>query len=311
LYINDGNGRFRDVAEKHNSGIAKVGLVTGAIWKNIHGGKESELIVVGEWMAPKIFSFEGGKIEEIKTNFGELNGWWQSVAAADLDSDGDQDLILGNIGDNFYLRPTAQAPVKLWINDFDQNGTLEKILTRTVNKKDVPVFLKRDLTDQVASLKKQNLRYTEFAKKSIQELFVVDNIDKSEVKIFNYTSSCIAFNEGNGKFSIQKLPADVQFSSVNAILSRDMNQDGKPDILLGGNQFGFQPQFGRLDASKGHILLNRANGHFESISSAQSGLALMGEVRDILEVSIKNERHLLILQNNAVPVLYKVNKLLP
>jgi hypothetical protein len=308
LYVNDGNGRFQDIAKKQNSVLANVGLVTGAVWKNVDGGKENELIVVGEWMAPRIFSFVGGKISELKTNLGELHGWWQSVAATDLDSDGDQDLILGNIGENFYLRPTTQTPAKLWINDFDQNGALEKIITRTVDKKDVPVFLKRDLTDQVASLKKQNLRYTDFAKKSIQDLFVSDNIDKSEVKTFNYTGSCIAFNDGNGVFNVQKLPAEVQFSSVNAILSSDINQDGKPDIILGGNQFGFQPQFGRLDASKGHIILNKTGKHFESISSAQSGLALSGEVKDILEVSIKNEKYLLILQNNETPVLYKINK---
>lgn len=307
LYVNDGKGHFQDIAKEQKTDLANVGLVTGALWKNVSGGEEKELIVVGEWMAPRVFSFTAGKIEEIKTNLSDLHGWWQSIASADLDGDGDQDLILGNIGENFYLRPNAESPVKIWINDFDQNGTLEKIITRTIGKKDVPVFMKRDLTDQVASLKKQNLRYVDFAKKSIQELFSADIMKSCTVKNFNYPGSCIAFNEGNGNFSIQKLPDGVQFSSVNAILCTDINQDGKPDLIVGGNQFGFQPQFGRLDASQGDVLINKGDKHFTSIPSDQSGIRLQGEIRDIVEVPGRKIRYILILQNNETPALFKIN----
>ena len=307
LYVNDGKGHFQDIAKNQSVGIANVGLVTGAIWENVMGGKEKELIIVGEWMAPRVFSFTAGKIEEVKTSLGEMYGWWQSIAAADMDGDGDQDIILGNIGENFYLHPDAKNPVKLWINDFDHNGTIEKLMTRTVGGKDVPVFLKRDLTDQVASLKKQNLRYADFAKKSIQELFPVEMIRNSEVKKFDYTSSCIAYNEGNGRFNIQELPGQVQFSCLNAVLSTDLNEDSKPDLILGGNQFGFQPQFGRLDASMGHVLINRGDRNFETIAPRESGLALPGQIKDIIEFPGKNSRYILILQNNETPVLYKAN----
>jgi hypothetical protein len=307
LYVNDGKGHFQDIAKNQTVGIANVGLVTGAIWENVTGGKEKELIIVGEWMAPRIFSFATGKIEEVKTSLGEMYGWWQSIAAADMDGDGDQDIILGNIGENFYLHPDSKNPVELWINDFDHNGTIEKLMTRTVGGKDVPVFLKRDLTDQVASLKKQNLRYADFAKKSIQELFTAEMIKNSEVKKFNYTSSCIAFNEGSGKFSIQELPGEVQFSSVNAVVCTDLNKDAKPDLILGGNQFGFQPQFGRLDASMGDILINKGHRNFEKVPRLESGLALRGQIKDIIEVPGKNSRYILILQNNELPVLYKIN----
>jgi hypothetical protein len=307
LYVNEGNGHFQDIAKKQKTGISDLGLVTEAVWQNVTGGKEKELIVVGEWMAPRVFSFTAGKIEEVKTNLSELHGWWQSVTTADLDGDGDQDLILGNVGENFYLRPNTENPVKIWINDFDQNGVFEKIITRSSGGKDVPVFLKRDLTDQVASLKKQNLRYSDYAKKSIQELFSADIIKNCIVKNFNYTSSCIAFNEGNGNFSIQKLPVEVQFSSVNALLSTDINQDGKPDLVLGGNQFGFQPQFGRLDASMGYVLVNTGDKHFKSMPADQSGIRLQGEIKDIVEVPGKNTRYILILQNNETPALFKIN----
>ena len=169
-------------------------------------------------------------------------------------------------------------------------------------------FLKRDLTDQVASLKKENLRYADFAKRSIQDLFPGEIIKSSTVKEFTYTSSCIAFNEGNGKFNIQKLPAEVQFSSVNAALCTDINNDHKTDLIRGGNQFGFQPQFGRLDASRGHVLMNIGNKNFQSVAGDQSGIRIEGEVRDIVEVPGKEIKYILILLNNEAPALFRINK---
>ncbi|CAA9537571.1 MAG: hypothetical protein AVDCRST_MAG96-4039, partial [uncultured Segetibacter sp.] len=257
LLINDGTGKFSDIAETKNPGVARLGMVTGATWADITGDKQKELIVVGEWMAPRVFSFKNNLLEEVTTNLGDLSGWWKSLVVADVDSDGDNDLVLGNLGENFYLRPGADKPVKMFIGDFDNNGASEKIITQTINGKDKPVFLKSEITDQIPSLRKQNLKYTDFAKRSIQELFPEDAVQKCAVKKFNYSSSCIALNEGKGRFTIQKLPHQVQLSCVNAIKCSDINNDGKPDLILGGNEFGFLPQFSRLDASYGHILINK------------------------------------------------------
>ncbi len=307
LFVNDGKGKFTDIAKTVNPDISGIGLVTGAVWANVTGDTQKELIITGEWMYPRIFTYTNNRFEEIKTNLAGMYGWWQTVTAADVDADGDQDIILGNIGENFYLQPDSAKPVKMYINDFDRNGNIEKIITRTVNGKDVPVFLKRDLTDQVVSLKKQNLRYTEFARKSVQELFTEEAMKNSNIKVFNYSSTCIAYNEGNGRFTIRKLPAEVQYSSVNAILCKDLNGDNKIDLVLGGNKFGFLPQFSRLDASFGHVLINDGKGNFICMPAASSGLEIRGEIKDIIELPGRKTNHLLFLVNNDYPQLYRLN----
>ena len=59
---------------------------------------------------------------------GGTNGWWNSVAAADLRGNGRTDLVLGNLGLNSYLRASPNEPAKLYINDFAHDGGLEQIL---------------------------------------------------------------------------------------------------------------------------------------------------------------------------------------
>jgi len=281
-------------------------MVTGAVWADVTGDRQKELIIVGEWMSPKIFSFKGDHFEEVKTNLGELKGWWGAVSARDLDGDGREDLILGNIGENFYLHPEEGKPVKLWMNDFDQNGTMDKILTRTVEGRDMPVFLKREMEEQLPVLKKQNLHHRDYATRSVKELFSAGSIDKSMVKQFNYASSCIAWNEGEGKFRVEKLPAMVQLSSINALECADVNGDGRMDLITAGNRYGFPPQFGRLDGSYGDLLLNEGKRNFSWVEPGRSGLMIRGEVRDIEEVNEKGSSLLLFLVNDEYPKLYEI-----
>jgi hypothetical protein len=216
--------------------------------------------------------------------------------------------VLGNIGRNFYLRPDAKQPVKLWINEFSNNMIPEKIITKTLNGKDVPVFLKRELTDQIPVLKKQNLRHQDYATKSIQDLFPPEQIKSSEVKLFNYMLSCVAWNEGNGKYTVQELPTQVQFSSVNAIVLADVNNDGRKDIIAGGNIMGFLPQFSRVDASYGHVLINNGNHQWSYVSEMRSGIELSGEVRDIKEIRVGKKPGYLFLRNSDFPVFYSISE---
>jgi hypothetical protein len=308
LFVNDGKGHFTDIAALKNPDIAKIGMVTSATWADVTGDGNKELIIVGEWMAPRIFSYSGDHFTELKSNLNDLYGWWQSVSACDVNGDGKPDLVLGNIGENFYLHPDKDHPVKMWISDFNQNGSTDKILTYTVDGKDLPVFLKHDMQDQVPAIKKKSLRHEEYAKKPIKDLFASDIMEKSIVKDFNYTSSCVAINDGNGNFSLQKLPSMVQLSSVNAASCIDINHDGHVDLVLGGNQFGLLPQFERLDASLGHVLLNDGKGGFSWLWPAQSGIQVRGMIRDIATIKGKNKTWLLFLQNDDYPVLYELNQ---
>jgi hypothetical protein len=172
----------------------------------------------------------------------------------------------------------------------------------------MPVFLKHEMQEEVPSIKKENLKHKDYAKKSIQELFTKDLIDKSNVKQFNYSKSCVAVNNGNGSFTVQPLPYRAQLSIVNAILCTDLNKDGVADLVLGGNKSGFPPQFGKLDASYGDVLINDGKGGFTGLPSRRTGLSVDGEVRDIALITGMGVNYILFARNDDYPVLYNIKK---
>jgi enediyne biosynthesis protein E4 len=309
LLENDGKGNFTNITSKKAFKLDEIGMVTDAVWEDIDNDGKKDLIVVGDWMAPTIFKNTGRRLAEFKSNLTNYPGFYNSVSCVDLNNDGKKDLILGNKGTNTPYKATASNPMKMFVNDFDANGTIEQITTRTIDGKDIPVHLKSELAKQIPMIKKKNLSYTDYSKKSFQELFSEEVINNSIQKTVNTQESIIAINKGNGKFEIKALPKEVQFSSVNTICTTDLNKDGILDIILGGNQYGFKPQFGRLDSNYGSVLLGNKNGTYSWSPYSKSGFHIKGEARHIQKIKNKNNTiSIIAVINNAAPKIFKINE---
>lgn len=308
LYQNNGIGKFTDVTKTNAPQLNSMGMITGACLVDVVKGKEKELVIVGEWMAPAIFKVKEGKLSLVKSTMAAHPGWWSSIAYADMDSDGDNDLVLGNRGENFQFTATSENPAKLWFSDFDENGEMESIVTINIKGSDLPIYMKNELTKQVNTLKKQNLKYAEYANKSIQDLFSEALLSRAVVSKSTCFKSVIAYNNGNGDFMFSPLPDEVQLSSINAIRVMDLNSDNKPDLLMGGNNSGFMPQFSKLDAGRGNALLNNFPFGFEPVDFKKSGFYVNAEMRQIKKIDVKGKEYLLVLLNNEKPMVFSLDK---
>ena len=306
---NNGDGTFSDTTEKVAYDVKNAGMITHAIWKDIDKDGKKDLMTVSEWDTPKIYINNGRRLIKQTSTLDDLFGMWNVVEAADLDNDGDVDFILGNQGSNTMHKTSFENPVKMWVNDFDNNGTFEQIMTNHKNGKDYPIHMKKELTAQLVSLKKQNLKASEYAKKSIDELFSPSIFENSIMKQSSISETIIAVNEGDWKFSVKKLPSRVQLSCVCGIVCTDINNDGHLDIIMAGNNFEFKPQYSRLDANYGSVLLGDGNLGFTWQEYNTSGFVIKNEVKHLKTIKDnKGKTYLIAAINNERPKLFLINE---
>ncbi|MGI9552097.1 MAG: VCBS repeat-containing protein [Aurantibacter sp.] len=295
---NNGDGTFIDSTEKLAYTLKNAGMITDAKWEDIDGDGKKDLITVSDWGTPNIYKNSGRRLAKLPSSLDSLGGWWNTVEAADLDKDGDFDLILGNQGSNVPYKASKESPMKLWINDYDNNGTLEQIVSRNYDGKDYPLHQKQEMTEQIVSLKKQNLKASEYAKKTVGELFPAEVFENTIVKEANTMQSVIAINEGGGKFTIKNLPSRVQLSCVCGITCTDVDKDGNLDLVMGGNNYEFKPQYSRLDASYGNVLLGDGKMNFELQAFETSGFFVKGEIKHLKKFKDKEGKNYIIAAIN-------------
>lgn len=305
LLENDGSGSFTDITEKRAYDLKNAGMITDGKWIDIDADGKMDLVTVSDWGSPMVFKNSGRRLSSMNTDLDQLNGWWNEIEAADLDQDGDLDLILGNQGTNTLYKADTENEMKMWINDYDNNGTIEQIVTRTIDGKDYPIHMKKELTAQMVSLKKQNLKASDYAQRTIQELFPKEILDQTIVKTSVTGESMIALNEGGGRFKIKSLPSWVQFSCVCGSSCTDVNGDGYTDLILGGNNHEFKPQYSRMDANYGSVLLNDGKANFEWVDYKTSGFYIRNEIKHIgLFKDAKGKQFLIAAINNEQPQIF-------
>ena len=265
------------------------GLTRDATWIDLDKDGSLELVTVGEWQNIRVYSKDASGQYSINTSWTSTDkeGWWRSVKAEDLDGDGDMDLIVGNVGKNFKQKASKDHPLRLYSNDFDNNGTLDCVLAKDYNNKIVPARGKECSTEQMPFISDKFETYKSFASASIVDILGKDKIDEGiQLKAVDFYSY-ILWNKGSN-FEFEKLPPLAQVSPINDIEIADVNNDNKKDIIIVGNDYNTEYETPRLDAGTGRVLVNQDN-KFSALSVNQSGLYNPGDAKKITKLSTPND----------------------
>lgn len=295
LLLGDGNGALYDYTEYTFANNVNLGMVTDAVWLE----DSKELVVVGEWMPITIIDFNVEPLKEVK--IANTSGWWNAIEKADVDGDGDEDLLVGNFGLNTNLKASVEFPVSLYLKDFDDNSKIDPIMSYFKDGNEYPYYSLDEMAGQLVKLKKEYRTYQRYANSKFEDVFPNKKLTGSERLQSVAFESVFLENKNPGKFVIKKLPVDLQMSSIQSFALDDFNHDGITDLIAGGNFYANQINIGKCDASYGHLLtLKNNNGEltWKTLSLLESGFAIDGEVRDIKILKGEGDKKFVLVSKN-------------
>jgi len=285
-------------------GLLNPGLVNDALFTDYDGDNDLDLIVVGEWMAISLFENRERFYYDVteKMNLSETTGWWSQITSVDWDMDGDEDYIVGNMGDNNKFKPNKDHPLYIYTNDFDHNGTLDMYLAKEKDSIKLPVRGRECSSMQLPGIIDKFPTYNDFGLAELEDILGEEEMKNAYVLDAKIFSSCLLINE-NGKLILQPLPVEAQFSQINGIITEDFNRDGYPDLLIAGNNFGTEPETARYDGSNGALFFNDLNGGFIHIPNLTSGFIAPDNVKSLSMIKFgksKNKSLILVGNNNKL-----------
>lgn len=300
---------FEDATEDKAPFLKNLGMVTDAVWANIDNDTYTDLVVVGEWMSPKIFKNTGEAFRDSTSDTDLENeiGWWNCIVSADFDGDGDMDLVAGNLGLNYKYKASAEKPFEVYAADFDDSGSIDIVLGYHDKDALYPLRGRQCSSDQMPFIKDKFPTYDSFGKATMADVFG----EKKLSEAVNYKATDFAtcyFENIGGKFKKTALPALAQISSVNSILVDDFNENGKMDLLFAGNNYGSEVETPRNDASYGLLLTGDGQGNFKPVTSEKSGVLIQGDVRHLKNIGLTHDNRIqksvLIVKNDDFIEVY-------
>jgi hypothetical protein len=279
-----------------------LGMVTDAIWSDFDRDGQTDLIVVGEWMEPLFYRNTEGSLK-LQQGAG-VSGLWQEVSEFDIDADGDPDYVLGNWGTNSKFSASRAFPLRLYLSDFDQNGSQDPVVAIAKNDTYYPLVGLDELASQMVFLKKKFPKYRDFAGKPMEAIFDPKVLESAALLEVNELRSGYLKNE-DGRFVFYPFPPILQVSPILEFLSHDFDGDGVTELLAAGNYFGVKPYQGRMDSFPGALIKDEN----EILLANRIGLDLINRsIRHMAVLQLGGKPYLIAVFNNAPVALYELIK---
>ena len=303
------NGKFKKASKLMAPDLENIGMVSDAVFSDIDGDGDEDLLVVGEWMEILVLENNKGAFSNTSDTHELQNtrGLWWSITASDLDNDGDDDYIVGNLGVNNKFKASKEHPFKVYANDFDNNGTNDIVLAKFYKDDYVPVRGRECTSQQMPYVADKFKDFNSFASSKLLDILPNDKVKDAVIYEISNFESIILINE-SGKLIKQTLPIEAQVAPIKSSIVMDVNQDGNNDIVLVGNHYGVEVETTRYDAGFGAVLIGDGNNNFSFMPPSKSGFHVPLDSRDIKHFEQKNQSVIMVTNNSASPSIFFKNQ---
>jgi enediyne biosynthesis protein E4 len=321
MLLQNNKGVFTNVTTAIAGELNKPGVVNCSTWSDVDGDGKNELIISGEWMAPAIFKMQNGIFKKQQQtisfispatkkdtviNIDEFSGWWYCLKTADVDGDGDLDIVLGNRGTNCSIEGNYYNPCTVYAKDFDGNGSYDAVLGYYNQGKCYPLFSRDQLIDQMPSMRKKFIRYKDYSGTTLDKLFTEEQKKGMDIYKTNFFESGILLNEGKDAFRFIAFDEKAQLSNINDFVIDDFDKDGIKDIIVCGNSNDPAVMVGNIDATSILMLKGDGKGNFIAVPHTTDGLKIRGESRKM--IYLKENNLLVVLKNSAAAQVFMLTK---
>ena len=309
LLLNDGSGKFTNTLNDLIPGLESGGMITDAVFTDLNNDEWPDLITAGEFMPIRVFLNEKGRsFPEVTDRYFETpeTGFWNKLAVSDIDNDGDMDIIAGNYGTNSQIKGSEKEPVTMTFSDFDNNGSVDPILSYYVDGISYPFPSRNELLTQLNTLRRKFPDYSSYANAKLTDVFSPEDLASATILTATELRTVLFINSGS-RFEKRSLPVQAQFAPVHAIGILDYNNDGNKDMILAGNQNAMCVRLGVMDANYGQLYEGDGKGNFRYVPQTESGFIIVGDVRSLKTLPVKGKLHLFIGINNFGIAAYVLN----
>ena len=297
-----------------------LGMVTDAVWIDYDNDGWEDLLVAREWNTLAVLKNDGGKklVPMVLPGMEKYPGIWYSLAAADFDQDGDIDFIAGNLGNNTRFNVSEKEPLSMYAFDFELDGIIDPVMTAYwPNNEGVmteyPVNYLDELWSQSVFFQKVFKNYSTFSNTTMSDILSDEILKNLNAKQNVNTTSSYYIRNDKGNFVWEELPRALQVSPITKMIVRDLNNDGYPDVIIGGNDYSWDVPTGYFDANKGFVMMNKGRNSvtgempFSVLGPSESGMLLQGMVESLLW--FEGDTPLVVAGfNRSDAVVYQLNK---
>jgi enediyne biosynthesis protein E4 len=261
--------------------LASVGLVNGAVFTDLDGDGDPDLVVACDWGPLRVFGNEKGVFTELTTQLklDRLTGWWNGVTAGDFDGDGRMDLLASNWGRNTKYENWRTRPLRLYHADLDQNGTCDIVEAYfdPAMAKMVPSQQFHVIGAAMPALRERLGTWQNYASLGVQEIWG-DALGKAGLLEAACLETTLFLNRGD-HFEAHELAIEAQMAPAFSVTVADFDGDGREDVFLSQNFFAGHIDTPRLDSGRGLLLRGDGRGGLSPVPGQESGMLVYGEQR--------------------------------